>query len=184
MRLRLLAQEPFVPVFNVIFARVLWVNGRNEEAIAILKTQPPQLLRFLTLAEVYASMGRYGEAADSLRGISGYPLGAVEEASRLLRSAPAQANSPQTLPLGLGFVYLYTGAADRVLDNYEDLVEAGYPAFRSATIGSLWAPAYSPVRKTERFKNYVRKAGMVDYWRTRGWPDLCHSIGKDDFVCG
>jgi len=28
------------------------------------------------------------------------------------------------------------------------------------------------VRKLERFKAYARKAGFVDYWRARGWPDL------------
>ena len=28
-----------------------------------------------------------------------------------------------------------------------------------------------PVRKTERFKAYARKSGLVDYWRARGWPD-------------
>ena len=40
-----------------------------------------------------------------------------------------------------------------------------------------------PVRKTERFKALVRKAGLVDYWRARGWPDLCRPMGADDFVC-
>ena len=48
---------------------------------------------------------------------------------------------------------------------------------------SLWTSAYAPVRKTERFKAYVRKAGMVDYWKARGWPGLCHPMGADDFVC-
>jgi hypothetical protein len=35
----------------------------------------------------------------------------------------------------------------------------------------------------QRFKAYVRKAGLVDYWRARGWPDLCRPMGADDFVC-
>ena len=39
------------------------------------------------------------------------------------------------------------------------------------------------MRKTERFKDFVRKAGFVEYWRTRGWPDLCRPIGTDDFTC-
>jgi TolB-like protein len=185
MRLRLQAQEPFVPVFNINLARALWANGRNEEAIAILKAQPPLPIRFLILAQVYASTGRYGDAADTLRGIpSGIsPPGAVEEAIRLLRAVPAPANSPQTIPLGrLGFVYLYVGAPDRALDAYEDLAEAGYPAVRNAP-NDLWTPSYAPMRKTERFKTYVRKAGMVDYWRARGWPDLCRPTGTDDFVC-
>jgi tetratricopeptide (TPR) repeat protein len=185
MRLRLQAQEPFVPIFNVGLARALWANARNEEAIAILKAQPTIFIRSFVLAEVYASTGRYGEAADTLRGIPSriFPPGAVEEAIRLLRTAPAQANSPQTIPLGsLGFVYLYVGAPNQALDAYEDLAEAGYPAIRNAP-SDLWSPSYAPMRKTERFKTYVRKAGMVDYWRARGWPDLCRPMGTDDFVC-
>jgi len=47
----------------------------------------------------------------------------------------------------------------------------------------LWSPPYGPVRKTERFESYVRKAGMVEYWKARGWPDLCRPLGASDFVC-
>jgi hypothetical protein len=39
------------------------------------------------------------------------------------------------------------------------------------------------MRKTERFKTYVRNVGLVDYWRARGWPDLCRPVGAEDFVC-
>jgi TolB-like protein len=184
MRLRLQAQEPFVPVFNRVTARILWENGRNDEAIAILKASPLRTAPVF-LAEVYASMGRYSEAADALRGIpSGIFLpGAVEEAIRLLRTAPAQDTSPQTILRGeyLGFVYLYVGAPDRVLDFYERLAEFGYAA--PGNDSRLWGPSYAPVRKTERLKTHVRKAGMVDYWRARGWPDLCRPVGADDFVC-
>ena len=47
----------------------------------------------------------------------------------------------------------------------------------------IWHPLYAPLRKTERFKTLVRKADMVDFWRERGWPDLCRPMGADDFVC-
>jgi hypothetical protein len=30
---------------------------------------------------------------------------------------------------------------------------------------------------------YLRNAGIVDYWRAKGWPDLCRPVGVDDFVC-
>ena len=43
--------------------------------------------------------------------------------------------------------------------------------------------SYAALRKTERFKALVRKAGYVDYWHVRGWPDFCHSTTADDFVC-
>jgi hypothetical protein len=29
----------------------------------------------------------------------------------------------------------------------------------------------------------MQKAGFVDYWRKKGWPELCHSIANGDFVC-
>jgi TolB-like protein len=185
MRLRLQAQEPLVPAFSRVTAQILWANGQSDEAIATLTALPPTYNTRVRLAKVYASMGRYSEAADALRGIPGNFLpGVVEEAVRLLRTAPAQAASPQTtLSAGeLGFVYLYAGASDRVLDFYEGLAEAGSPALANAP-SYLWAASYAPVRKTERFKTYVRKAGMVDYWRARGWPDLCRPMGADDFVC-
>jgi hypothetical protein len=50
-------------------------------------------------------------------------------------------------------------------------------------IAVVWRPTAAPLRKTERFKALMRKAGLVDYWRTRGWPDLCRPMGADDFVC-
>ncbi|HEV2669300.1 MAG TPA: hypothetical protein VG324_30560 [Blastocatellia bacterium] len=185
MRLRLRAVEPFVPVFNVLTAAVLWVNGENNDAIAMLRAVPAgtnaPAIGFL--AEVYASLGRYNEAADTLLQLpSGFFLPEqVEEAARLLRAGPAQRATPQTRQrLGyLGFVYLYSTAPDRALEVYEGAVDAGYLANNPA----LWHSSFAAVRKTERFKAYVRNAGMVAYWRARGWPDLCRPMGADDFVC-
>jgi hypothetical protein len=48
---------------------------------------------------------------------------------------------------------------------------------------ALWLPEYAPLRKTERFKAFMRKSGLVDYWRAKGWPDLCHPTTGDDFEC-
>ena len=184
-RQRLQALEPFVPVFSVFTAQVLWLNGQNDAAIAILKALPPDAaFRAFSLAEFYAAAGRYGEAADALLmtrpGI--YLPGIVETAARLLRTAPAQAAAPQSLPrLGIfSFVYLYVGAPERALEPVEDSVEGGGSG---AGAIFLWHSSTAALRKTERFKALVRNAGFVDYWRTRGWPDLCRPVGADDFVC-
>ena len=187
MRQRLQALEPFVPVFNSNTARVMSLNGQTDAAIAMYKALPPGDVNGTSgLARIYAAMSHYSEAADALLGTpSGiYPPGMVEEAARLLRTAPAAAAAPQTLPrLGsqLDFVYLHIGALGRVLDFYERNFEAAYLAV--AYDAFLWDRIYAPVRKTERFKAFARNAGLVDYWRARGWPDLCHPIGADDFVC-
>ena len=104
----------------------------------------------------------------------------AEDAARIIRSAPAKASAPEKLPAlgGLAFVFAYVGAPERSLEMPERMVEAGY---YSTTLP--WFPELAPVRKTERFKALMRKVGLVDYWRARGWPDLYRPMGADDFVC-
>jgi TolB-like protein/tetratricopeptide (TPR) repeat protein len=190
MKQQLRAMEPYVPVYNTATAEVLWLNGQNEAAIAILKDSAPgDVTSVRDLAMVYASMGRYSNAADVLLELPSrakdFPLEFVAEPARLLRSAPAKAASPQSRPrLGTwGFIYNYVGAPDGVLEYYEDMTKAGYFAAGGSDDALLWHPSYAGVRKTERFKAFVRKSGYVDYWRAKGWPDLCHPIGADDFAC-
>ena len=186
-RERLQAQEPFVPVFNLAHGMIYWENGRADEAIALFKSQPAAALSRILLAQAYASVARYSEAADALREIPAGtpPAVVVEEAVRVLRAAPSKAAAPQPAVSNgeLGFVYVYAGAPDRVLEWYEHMADAGTPAvgFNNSLI---WAPAYAAVHKTERFKAYVQKIGLVDYWRAKGWPDLCHPTTGDDFECG
>jgi hypothetical protein len=79
----------------------------------------------------------------------------------------------------LNYVYGYVGANDRLLDYPERALQAD--AFFQ--VRYLFEPVYSSERKTERFKNLVRKGGLVDYWRAKGWPDLCHPTTGDDFEC-
>jgi TolB-like protein len=186
LRLRLQAQEPLVPIFNRATAEVLWLNGKNDEAIAILKDLPAAFGPRLRLAEVYASMGRYDDAATALEELPPgiFPQEMAKEAIRLLRHAPRRARVTNGILNGtrLGFVHLYAGVPDRVLDFFEAVAETGYPGLGNATC-RLWAPSYAPVRRSDRFKAFVRKVGMVDFWRSYGWPDQCRVTGPDDFVC-
>ncbi len=46
----------------------------------------------------------------------------------------------------------------------------------------LWCPLASPIRQLPSFQAEVTKAGMLDYWKVRGWPDLCHP-SDEGFVC-
>ena len=187
IRQKLQALEPYVPVFNRNTAVVLWLNGQTDAALGMLKALPEgNSLQSPALAGILSGIGRYGEAANALLALAPgneHHQEMIGEAVRLLRTAPAKIASPQTLPrLGsLGFAYLYVGAPNRVLEFYEDNVEVGY--FPGVFVALLWHPSYAPVRKMERFKAYARKAGLGDYWRARGWPDLCHPVGPDDFAC-
>ena len=192
MREKLRTLEPFVPVYNYITAHILLDNGQTQEAIAILEAAPTGNAggtmgpRLVTLARAYAAEGRYGDAADTLLAIP--ELGqqspeSIEEAARLLRRAPTMISSPADLPAWngeLGFVYVYLGAQDRLLDHPE---RVGIRGLDPPALRYLWSPEVAPARATERFKALVRAAGYVDYWRVRGWPDHCRPVGADDFMC-
>jgi tetratricopeptide (TPR) repeat protein len=187
IRVKLRTLEPFVPVYNYITASIMLIGGQSAAAIPILEALPAAQARNTALAHAYAMEGRYQEAADTILAFKGgnRDRGAVEEAARLIRSAPTKVKAPETLPAfdqELSFVYLYVGARDRVLD-YQERQAARYPNLGSAEIRYLWSPDFAPVRKTERFKTFVRKMGLVDYWRAKGWPEFCRPVGTDDFVC-
>jgi hypothetical protein len=50
-------------------------------------------------------------------------------------------------------------------------------------LNCLWSPTMRKIRKTPRFKKFVREIGLVEYWKKYGWPDICHPVGDDDFEC-
>ncbi len=127
MREKLRTLEPFVPVYNYITAHIMLNNGQNQTAIAILEAAPAGdaggtvFPRLVTLARAYAAEGRFGEAADTLLAIPQQgpqqSRESIEEAARLLRSAPSKVPLPEALPAWdneLGFVYFYVGAPERV----------------------------------------------------------------------
>jgi tetratricopeptide (TPR) repeat protein len=186
-RERLRIVEPFAPVYNYVTASIFLINGQSKIAIPILEALPSAQPRNTVLARAYAAEGRYAEAADTLIAFKGgsQDRGPLEEAARYLRDGPTKVKDPQALPVWdqeLSFVYLYVGTPERVLE-YQERQTARYPNLGAAEVRYLWSPEFAPVRKTDRFKTFVRKMGLVDYWRQKGWPDLCRPMGADDFVC-
>jgi TolB-like protein/DNA-binding SARP family transcriptional activator len=184
VRERLRALDPLAPGYNQITARIMLANGQIDASIPILESDlSTGARRNVYLAEAYAIKGRFADAADTLLRITTeIDPRSVENAARLLRSAPGKTDQPAKLPAlvgELGFVYAYTGAPERVLEFPERAVKEG----DFASMQLAWRPTAASLRKTERFKALMRNAGLVDYWRARGWPDLCHPVGANDFVC-
>ncbi len=190
MRLQVFSLDPLVPQFTNDYARLLDLEGQPEAALAIYKSLPStRLTRAGYIAQVYASMGRYAEAADAILSAPAgeFSPGVAEAAVRLLRQAPATV-TPQDLPdlpNGLSFVYIHVGATDRwvkaELDALQSSIDAGYRSGGSTI--RLHMPWAAPARKTERFKELMRRSGAVDYWRANGWSGSCRPTTGDDFVC-
>jgi len=186
LRERLFAVEPYIPVYNGNLAQARWLNGQTDAAISLFKAllDNQGAGARADLSQIYASLGRYAEAADvveeMLSSQRNEPYREIISATaQLLRSAPTNVLEPEKLPrLAEGsFAYLHVGAPGRVLDFYEEGTRG------AGEYAVLWHASYAPVRKTERFQKLVRELGLVDYWRERGWPDLCRPIGADDFEC-
>jgi TolB-like protein/DNA-binding winged helix-turn-helix (wHTH) protein len=161
--------DPLDRRLKLNLARILALDGQYDAAVAIyMKLGNADV----DLATVYAAQGRFQEAADQLLRVptGTFPVGMVESASRLLRSAPVQVPSPEDLPAltpPLQFVYLYVGGSSRA-------IHIGEP---------YWYPAGATLRNSQNGKAYEREHGFLDYWRARGWPDLCHPVGADDYAC-
>jgi TolB-like protein/DNA-binding SARP family transcriptional activator len=188
-REQLLSIEPLVGVYNSNIETLLWIRGQTDTAIARAITRArsaPGALPTTSLARIYWSQGRHAKAADSLLTIrpGAYPDEMVEAAVRLLRAAPRPAPGQKDLPrLGgeLDFVYLHVGHPQRILEEVEGDLAAG--SLVPMAITPFWHSSYAPVRKTERFKTFARNAGLVEYWRAKGWPEFCQPVGVEDFAC-
>jgi TolB-like protein/Tfp pilus assembly protein PilF len=190
VREKLLRLEPFVPVYNILTAQVLLTQGQSKSAIDLLQATPTGgptgYIRNSWLTFALADAGRYRDAADALLATPPTPIESrtvIEDAARYLRSAPAAAVSRDDLPAFEMFslVYLFTGAPNRYFDYFERNI-AVVGSVKNAVADS-WNPILAPLRKTERFKELMHEAKLVDFWRTHSWPDLCHPVGAEDFAC-
>jgi TolB-like protein/Flp pilus assembly protein TadD len=69
-----------------------------------------------------------------------------------------------------------------------DLYEHGHSGLSDAYLNWLWQPEpwSRKARQAPAFQGFARRMGMVDYWKSQGWPDLCNpapSAGAEAFVC-
>jgi hypothetical protein len=154
--------------------------GQHEAALAVADALPADE-RPYELARIYAAMARYGEAADVLLTLpeGRFNPDTLEAAASILRAAPAVPEDASLLPFFLDWVYIYTGSPAFLESRGEGIDEGEF----RLPIPVLWDSSNSPVRQTERFKNFVRNLGYVDYWRGRGWPEYCHPTEGDNFDC-
>jgi TolB-like protein/tetratricopeptide (TPR) repeat protein len=106
---------------------------------------------------------------------------AARDATRQAYAALEQV--PATLR---GLARLVVGAAAARFDDPE-LALTAFEETMSWGPGQLyliWRPVFRDMRQLPRFKEFAREVGLVAYWQTYGWPDLCRPVGDDgDFEC-
>ncbi|HKD46086.1 MAG TPA: hypothetical protein VKB67_00200, partial [Rhizomicrobium sp.] len=188
---RLQQDEPLVSNYKATAGEAMLVSGDVNGAVAMLEQVSTEFGQRSgdfrsTLAFAYASTGQYRRAAQTIGSISPdlvpYRVADIAAAGNIIRTAPAKsASSSLSYVSPLVWVYLFVGEPQRFIDALEYQWTA--VSFAFPFIEEIWHPAMADARKTQRFKQLVRKFGLVDYWRERGWPDMCHPVGADDFEC-
>ncbi len=68
-------------------------------------------------------------------------------------------------------------------DLFFDEVEENYSRGRTNPFYDM-AYNFGNISTDPRFKAIVEDAGLVRYWRTRGWPDRCRPLEGNEFECG
>ena len=185
---RALALDPLSPVISVsASATAQAARGDNAAAVDLAK-RASNLGMKERAADILAVI--YVAAGDARSARTVVPDGSVAArvidalidpsgkaaAIAALKSAPPgsrrtdSALASQMLPL------IYLGEIDLAYDAAQRAV-----ADRSLFPADFLAPDANPnvarFRKDPRFPALVRDAGLLDYWRAVGWPDLCRPLG-------
>lgn len=183
VRKQLALLEPFDALYNRLTAEFMLADGRIDEGIKNLEALHGAAVAGYPLTEALIAQSRFNEAADALFETPAYQAARpVHDSAVETLRAVAHGNKP---PSGgpkfegeFSFVYLALGEPERMLEWPENAIKVG--DYRP--MGYLWWPMPASARATERFKRIARDAGLVDYWRSNGWPDLCHPTSAD-FEC-
>ncbi len=75
---------------------------------------------------------------------------------------------------GGALLYAAMGDFDTATENFVEFPASG---------NRVWHPILTDYRKSDQFKDYLRRTRIEAYWRKHGWPDLCRPLGDDDFEC-
>ena len=46
-----------------------------------------------------------------------------------------------------------------------------------------WTPAYQPLRQNPRYGEFLKAAGIIDYWDATQWPDWCNRTSDGKVSC-
>jgi TolB-like protein len=147
---------------------------RPSALITALATGDRKLIeKRLALATGDASFG-----IDLTAEMSPY-LDRPEEGLRVLRRIAAQ----KPHPILIGGIALWAGYFGDTKLALEMLRDPTQSISRSNQALNYWRPIMHNVRRQPGFKDLLREAGLVDYWREFGWGEHCKPVGKDDFEC-
>jgi adenylate cyclase len=95
------------------------------------------------------------------------------DASALIEPADSGVAAVDTPGLGKAMAYLWLGDFERAA-GIEDI---------SSYLLLAWEVDWPAWRASAGFKRWLKRHGVLDYWRAHGFPLHCRTLGESDFEC-
>jgi TolB-like protein len=102
--------------------------------------------------------------------------GLADKILQLMEQQSANDNSASYLPSGVRAILVHLGKIDFVIEDDIAQVGLGLPEW-------TWTPLFRPLRQHPRFGEYLKAAGLVDYWDATGWPEWCQRNDEGVITC-
>jgi TolB-like protein/DNA-binding winged helix-turn-helix (wHTH) protein len=188
------ANDPLAPGLQFWRGRLLDTLGRHDEARRHLLLADP----VLATTALYFNAAWRNDAAEAQRIAESLPTETPWRASEIAaaRALADPALWSDVTPLierherdigdGDGRVpYDFTRLLMPVRDYPRDIAgldgvqRSGYASYQWV----FWQPESRALRQHPAFQAYLRRSGLLAYWREHGWPDACHSDGGDGVIC-
>lgn len=150
---------------------------RGSAVLVALETRDKRLIeqRLTQLLEVHPDASGFNSA---MKSSLDDPAGALAEVRRRAKT------STDHIELSAMAVWMaWLGDPAGALEIYRNNQDLFRSARRGAALFDIWNPVMHDMRQLPGFKDLARTMGLVDYWRTYGWSDLCKPLGEDDFEC-
>ena len=184
---RAVGLDPLVALYRNNYATTFRVLGRLQDAIAqfraAIQIDPSQDYIYTNLIFSIAESGDLAgtQAVAAAYVAAGRPMNDPELLTRFIAAGSLEEIEPLAAQDQRFLALLYY-----VLAGEREAYIAANATARAVTSGDVY-PFLGPWRRTAysdpRWKAFVRRTGLVDLWRARGFPPQCRPVGADDFAC-
>ncbi|WP_394692778.1 hypothetical protein [Hyphobacterium sp.] len=186
------ALDPQGAIFRNTLGNVLAIQGRFEEADAQFRASidiDPDL-RF-PYANLMWNLARAGDMAETQSALTtllnhGGTVGRDENLIERFTSAQSLSDMQPLAVESRGYIRTVYALLASDTDYYFSRTPVGDTGERPsnwATFNPFWQTFSGEIFADPRWKSWVRRGGLVDLWRARGFPPQCRPVGADDFEC-
>ena len=187
---RAVSLDPLVAMYRNSLGRAFFLMGQaekaDEEFEKAIQIDPALPFPYYNLRRDYLFSGKIDKAVNVVEravATGAFPQAALDEINTLKEAWDDESA---------------VRALRGVLSSNIDEAVSTYlrdDAFLIAVLEAIWDADYRPVPRVftdldmsliydhPRWKEQVRRDGILDLWRTRGFPPQCRPLGADDFEC-